>query len=54
MIAAIPRPVEIVVCDLSDDKEVKGLTKFVTGPKEEGGLGQTIDVLVNCGGIQRR
>lgn len=53
-ITAIGRRVSIAVCDLANDDEVKGLTKLVTGSKEEGGMGDTIDILVNCGGIQRR
>lgn len=53
-ITAIGRRVSIAVCDLANDQDVKGLTKRVTGSKEEGGMGHTIDILVNCGGIQRR
>jgi 2-deoxy-D-gluconate 3-dehydrogenase len=53
-VKAVGRSVEIAVCDLSDDKAVKGLTKHVTSSKEDGGLGHSIDILVNCGGIQRR
>lgn len=33
---------------------MKGLTKLVTGKREDGGMGETIDILLNCGGIQRR
>ena len=54
LIKELGREAEIVVCDLGNDKEVKALTKHVTGSKEEGGLGYSIDILVNCGGIQRR
>ncbi|KDE07520.1 2-deoxy-D-gluconate 3-dehydrogenase [Microbotryum lychnidis-dioicae p1A1 Lamole] len=52
-IKALGRQVDIAVCDLSSDIEVKGLVKQVVGPTSEGGLGREIDVLVNCGGIQR-
>lgn len=48
------RNVDIAVCDLADDKAVKALTKHVTGSKQDGGMGYEIDILVNCGGIQRR
>ncbi|ORY79328.1 NAD-binding protein [Leucosporidium creatinivorum] len=54
LIKELGRNVEIVVADLANDKEIKGLTKQITGPKAEGGLGYNIDILVNCGGIQRR
>ncbi len=36
----------IVVCDLADNKAVKGLVKHVT---EE--LGVTLDIVVNCGSL---
>ncbi|KAK9234039.1 hypothetical protein V1525DRAFT_422612 [Lipomyces kononenkoae] len=39
----------IVKCDLSRAEEVKGITGHITKS-----LGHTIDILVNCGGIQRR
>lgn len=53
-ILAIPRPCSIVVCDLANSDEVKGLTAKVTGKGSEGGMGFEIDILLNCGGIQRR
>ncbi|KAK9350136.1 2-deoxy-d-gluconate 3-dehydrogenase [Lipomyces doorenjongii] len=39
----------IVKCDLSNAEEVKALVKHITLD-----LGEAIDILVNCGGIQRR
>ncbi|KAI5474651.1 2-deoxy-D-gluconate 3-dehydrogenase [Pseudohyphozyma bogoriensis] len=53
-IKALGVNVDIVVCDLADEKSVKGLAKQVTGPASEGGLGRSVDILLNCGGIQRR
>lgn len=53
-IKALGREVDIVVADLAVSKDVKGVAKLVTGPKSEGGLGLEIDILLNCGGIQRR
>lgn len=38
----------IVVCDLADNAAVKGLIKKVVGKSEEGGLGLTLDIVVNC------
>lgn len=43
---------EIVICDLSDPSSVRSLVKRITAP--ESGSGRIIDILVNCGGIQRR
>jgi len=54
LIKAEGRKAWIVVCDLADNKAVKGLVKQVTGTEEEGGMGITLDIVVNCGGIQRR
>lgn len=48
-IKALGRKAEIVVCDLSDRQQVRGLIKKVTGE-----MGWTLDIVVNCGGIQRR
>ena len=42
------RKVTIAVCDLSDKKAVRGLIKHVVGTAEEGGLGLTLDIVVNC------
>jgi len=53
-IRSLGRRSEIVVCDLADATAIKALTKKVTSPKSEGGMGETIDILINCGGIQRR
>jgi 2-deoxy-D-gluconate 3-dehydrogenase len=44
----------IVECDLASREQISTLAKRVTSPKDQGGLGETIDILVNCGGIQRR
>jgi NAD(P)-dependent dehydrogenase (short-subunit alcohol dehydrogenase family) len=49
LIRATGRKATIVVCDLADNKAVKGLIKHVTGKPEEGGLGITLDIVVNCG-----
>lgn len=56
MIKALGRQVDVAVCDLADKDAVKGLTRRVTSSSEEveGGLGRSIDILINCGGIQRR
>lgn len=53
-IRSFGRRAEIVVCDLADKAAVRGLTKKIVGPKSEGGMGETIDILINCGGIIRR
>ncbi|KAK4058402.1 hypothetical protein OIO90_000560 [Microbotryomycetes sp. JL221] len=54
LIKQLGRQVDIAVCDLSDDKAVKSLTKTITSSKDQGGMAYEIDILVNCGGIQRR
>ena len=48
-----PRKSEIVVCDLSQKEQVRSLAERIVG-SGEGSLGRRVDVLVNCGGIQRR
>lgn len=53
-IRALGRRAEIVICDLADKNAVKSLTKKIVGPTSEGGMGETIDILINCGGIIRR
>jgi NAD(P)-dependent dehydrogenase (short-subunit alcohol dehydrogenase family) len=53
-VSSLGRKVHIVECDLADKAQVKGLCKKVTGSEGEGGLGMVIDIVVNCGGIQRR
>lgn len=53
-VSALGRKAHVVECDLSSKAEVKGLCQKVTGAESEGGLGLTIDIVVNCGGIQRR
>jgi 2-deoxy-D-gluconate 3-dehydrogenase len=45
-IRALGRRAEIVVCDLADDKAVKGLIKSVVSKEE--GLGLDLDIVVNC------
>lgn len=42
------------MCDLADAISVKQLAEKVTRTKAGGGTGETIDILLNCGGIQRR
>ncbi|KAK9234218.1 2-deoxy-d-gluconate 3-dehydrogenase [Lipomyces kononenkoae] len=48
-IEAVGSKATIVKCDLSRAEEVKGLADYITKS-----LGYAIDILVNCGGIQRR
>ncbi len=48
LIEAEGRKAWIVVCDLAVGKEVKGLVGKVTGKVEEGGMGITLDIVVNC------
>jgi 2-deoxy-D-gluconate 3-dehydrogenase len=52
-IEALGRSVWVVECDLADKQQVRGLCRKVTG-KGEGELGLSVDIVVNCGGIQRR
>ncbi|KAJ7077303.1 NAD-binding protein [Mycena belliarum] len=51
---ALGRRATVVQCDLADKAQVGGLVQRITGSAETGGLGLAIDILVNCGGIQRR
>lgn len=53
-VAALGRQVIVVEADLANKEQLRGLCQKVTGNKQDGGLGLKIDVLVNCGGIQRR
>jgi 2-deoxy-D-gluconate 3-dehydrogenase len=53
-VKALGRRVEVVECDLADKTQVRGLCKKVTGSESEGGMGLVVDIVVNCGGIQRR
>lgn len=53
-VSALGRKVQIVEADLGDKEQIRGLCKKVTGGREEGGLGEVVDIVVNCGGIQRR
>jgi len=53
-IKKIGRRAEIVICDLSSKEQVGSIAQKITGRKDEGGMGLVIDILVNCGGIQRR
>ncbi|KAF7315772.1 ATP-binding cassette transporter [Mycena indigotica] len=48
------RRVTVIECDLADKESVSTIVHRVTASEEDGGLGLTIDILVNCGGIQRR
>lgn len=53
-ILALGRQCTLVDCDLSSKESVRSLASRVTGDKASSGLGLTVDILVNCGGIQRR
>lgn len=48
MIEKVGRKATIVIADLADRDQLKGLVKKVVAD------GHDIDILVNCGGIQRR
>ncbi|KAJ7824669.1 NAD-binding protein [Mycena olivaceomarginata] len=48
------RNATIVQCDLTDKVQVGAIVQKVTGSVDAGGLGLVVDILVNCGGIQRR
>ncbi|KAJ7045873.1 NAD-binding protein [Mycena alexandri] len=45
------RTVTLVECDLTDSAQVGAVVQKITGAD---GMGLVIDILVNCGGIQRR
>ncbi|KAJ7693331.1 NAD-binding protein [Mycena rosella] len=51
---ALGRTATIVQCDLTDKAQVGAIVQKITANKDAGGLGLVIDILVNCGGIQRR
>jgi 2-dehydro-3-deoxy-D-gluconate 5-dehydrogenase len=53
-IQMLGRRAVIVQCDLSSKEQVGSIVRKITGRKEEDGMGMSIDILVNCGGIQRR
>jgi 2-dehydro-3-deoxy-D-gluconate 5-dehydrogenase len=53
-IKQLGRDVYIVQCDLSYAEQVGSIIQKITGPEGGDGMGLSIDVLVNCGGIQRR
>ena len=48
-IRKLGRKAEIVVADLADGSAIKGAVKQITQD-----MGLYLDILVNCGGIQRR
>ncbi|KAJ6594262.1 NAD-binding protein [Mycena capillaripes] len=48
------RKATIVECDLTDKAQVGAIVQTITGSVNAGGMGLVIDILVNCGGIQRR
>ncbi|KAJ7130824.1 NAD-binding protein [Mycena crocata] len=48
------RNATIVQCDLTDKAQVSAIVQTITGSADAGGMGLTIDILINCGGIQRR
>ncbi|THH05219.1 hypothetical protein EW145_g4961 [Phellinidium pouzarii] len=52
--ASVGRRAWIVTCDLSSKEQIGGVIQRITSPESENGLGLDIDILVNCGGIQRR
>lgn len=55
IVAVAPtRTVVIVPCDLAVKEQVRSVVGRITDPEAQGGLGRTVDILVNCGGIQRR
>jgi 2-deoxy-D-gluconate 3-dehydrogenase len=39
---------------LTDKAQVGAIVQKITGSTDTGGMGLVIDILVNCGGIQRR
>lgn len=43
-----------MTADLASKEQVGKVVQRITSREEEGGLGLKIDILVNCGGIQRR
>ncbi|KAF9022819.1 NAD-binding protein [Hymenopellis radicata] len=53
-IQEVGRKAYIVECDLSSKEQVGGVVAKITGSPADGGLGLALDILVNCGGIQRR
>jgi 2-deoxy-D-gluconate 3-dehydrogenase len=53
-IRRLGRHAVIVQCDLSSKDQVGSIIQKITGSKDEDGLALVIDILVNCGGIQRR
>ncbi|KAJ7282697.1 NAD-binding protein [Mycena rebaudengoi] len=50
---ALGRRVTVLQCDLAVPAEVGGIVQKITGTSD-GEAGLVIDILVNCGGIQRR
>ncbi|KAL5499212.1 hypothetical protein ACEPAH_1730 [Sanghuangporus vaninii] len=50
----VGRKAWIATCDLSSKEQVGSVVKRIVLPESDGGLGLNIDILVNCGGIQRR
>jgi NAD(P)-dependent dehydrogenase (short-subunit alcohol dehydrogenase family) len=53
-IKQLGREVYIVQCDLSSKEQVGSVVQKIIGTEGEDGMGLVIDILVNCGGIQRR
>ena len=53
-IEKLGRRAVIVQCDLGSKEQVGSIIQKVTGNEDKNGLGLVIDILVNCGGIQRR
>ncbi|KAJ7772737.1 NAD-binding protein [Mycena maculata] len=48
------RTVTVVGCDLADKVQLGAIVQKITGNVDAGGMGLVVDILVNCGGIQRR
>ncbi|KAF7376463.1 ATP-binding cassette transporter [Mycena sanguinolenta] len=48
------RSATVVQCDLTDKSQVGAIVQKITSSTDTGGMGLVIDILVNCGGIQRR
>ncbi|TDL13619.1 NAD-binding protein [Rickenella mellea] len=50
----LSRKVSAITCDLASKEQVGSVIQKITSSKDDGGMGETVDILVNCGGIQRR
>lgn len=52
-IRSLGRQAWIVSCDLSSSEDCRSVVRRITSTADDG-LGLTIDILVNCGGVQKR